>query len=201
MEIITIDELLAMAAKDKPNNYADYVLLLEHKSREIFLEEVDSESCKEIFKKIVAFNREDLGKSIHERTPIKIFINSPGGDVTDGYALMDAIAMSKTPVHTIGIGIAYSMGAMILLAGHKRIMFPKASLMLHEGSASLFGDATKVKDTMKFYEKQLKIAENFILQKSKISSELYEQKQANDWYLTAEEALELGLVDELATSL
>ena len=160
---------------------------------------MDNESAREFVNLIVEFNKDDEGIPVDKRQPITIYINSCGGTVQDGYAIIDAIALSKTPVHTVGLS-AYSMGALVLLAGHKRAMYPSGSVMFHEGSASIFGDAGKVKDTMRFYEKQLEIAKQMMFTRTKITPELYEKKEDNDWYLTAQEALELGVVDELATN-
>ena len=200
-----IDEIL----KYKPNTYDEYKLLIHHQQRELYLEDVDSDASSELVRLIIDFNREDdILEAEHdklesnvERKPIYLYINSYGGSVTDAYAIIDAIEMSKTPIYTICVGTAYSAGGIILISGHKRFMYPKASFMFHEGSAGMFGDAGKVKDTMKFYERQLKQLENFILTKTKITQELYDTKLSNDWYLTAEECLQHGIIDKVSTML
>ena len=200
-----IDEIL----KYKPNTYDEYKLLIHHQQRELYLEDVDSDASSELVRLIIDFNREDdtleaehdKVESNVERKPIYLYINSYGGSVTDAYAIIDAIEMSKTPIYTICVGTAYSAGGIILISGHKRFMYPKASFMFHEGSAGMFGDAGKVKDTMKFYERQLKQLENFILTKTKITQELYDTKLSNDWYLTAEECLQHGIIDKVSTML
>jgi len=201
-ELIPMDEFIEEVLKNtKANSFLEYKTTQRYFDRELYLEDIDEESCKTVFRFIVDFNKEDKNTPIEERKPIILFINSDGGNVIEGYALMDAIELSKTPIHTICIGKAYSMGGLIFLSGHRRIMYPKASFMLHEGSTALIGDAGKVKDTMKFYEKLLKISEEFVLKKTKISPELYEQKETNDWYITAEECLSLGITDEIAKTL
>lgn len=200
--IFPLEEVIAdIINKNKPTSLNEYRLIQRYKNRHLFLEDVDSETVKELIRFIIEFNSADEETPVEKRQPIIIYINSPGGDVVDGYALIDAIMMSKTPIHTICVGAGYSMGGMIFLAGHKRIMYPKASFMIHEGSTAMIGDATKVKDTMKFYEKLLKISEDFILTKTKIPYEVYEQKKQNDWYLCADECLALGIADEIATTL
>lgn len=202
MELIPLELIInEVVEKNKPTSLSEYRNIKRYQSRQLYLEEVDSDVVKEFIRLIIEFNSEDGNLAPEERKPITLFINSPGGDVVDGYALMDAIVMSKTPIHTICVGAAYSMGGLIFLAGHKRTMYPKASFMLHEGSTGVFGDAGKVKDTMRFYEKLLKISEKFILEKTKISPELYEQKQQNDWYLCSDECIALGIADEIATTL
>jgi len=201
MEMISIEELFQALMDAKPTTFDDYTELKKYKNRELYLEGVDSDSCKELVTLILDFNRADADIVQHMRKPILLYINSGGGNVTDGYALMDVILMSKTPVHTICIGSAYSMGGMVFLAGHKRIMYPRSSIMLHQGAAELRGDIGKLKDGMKFVDNLVKIGDDFVLERTKIPLPLYEQKQFNDWFLCASECLELGITDEIATSL
>jgi len=203
MESIDIGTLLKSILENSPTTFADFRVTKHHVQRELFLEDVDEDSCREIFRSIVDFNRDDKANfiPINERKPINIYINSCGGNVTDGFLLMDAIQMSKTPVITTCVGIAYSMGGLIFLSGHHRRMYPKSSLMIHSGSASLLGDIPKVKDTIKFIDKLSDNSKNFVLSRTKITKELYEQKESNDWYITADECLELGITDEIATTL
>lgn len=202
MSIVSLEEVIKQVFDaDKTNSLEEYRKIVRYQSRHIFLEDVDENSAREIIRLIIEFNKEDLGKKPEERKPVKIFINSLGGSMTDAYAIMDSILMSETPVYTIGVGTCYSAGGLVLMAGHKRYMYPLASFMFHEGSAGIFGDAGKVKDTMKFYETQLKQMQTFILKKTKITPELYEQKLSNDWYLTSDECLTLGITDEIATNL
>lgn len=202
---IRIEDLVNEIMKYKPSGYDEYKLLKHHTQRELFLEDVDGDASRELVRAIIDFNREDdeidAEEGETERQPIYLYINSYGGSVTDAYAIIDAIMMSKTPVHTVCVGTAYSASGIILISGHKRYMYPRASFMFHEGSAGMFGDAGKVKDTMKFYERQLKELQTFILTRTKISEELYDQKLSNDWYLTAEECLHHGIIDSVSTTL
>lgn len=198
---IRLEDLISEIMKFKPTTYDEFKLVRHHQQRELYLEDVDGDSSRELVRAIVDFNREDDENGIVERQPIYLYINSNGGFITDGYAIVDAITMSKTPVYTVCIGTAYSAGGIILISGHKRFMYPKASFMFHEGSAGMFGDAGKVKDTMKFYEKQLKQLRDFILERTKITPELYEEKLSNDWYLTAEDCLHHGIIDGVSTTL
>lgn len=202
MEQISLKELFETIMKNsKVTSFVEYKEINKYKDRVIYLEDVDEESCKEIFNLILEYNKQDSEISIENRKPIQLFINSCGGNMTDAYALIDTILMSKTPVHTVGVGVCYSAGGLILIAGHKRFMYPLGSFMFHEGSAGVFGDAGKVKDTMRFYETQLTQMKKFIMERTKIDHELYEQKLANDWYLTADECLKYGIIDQISTTL
>ena len=97
---------------------------------------------------ILRWNIEDAGKSTEERRPIKFYIMSYGGDLDYMWALVDIINMSKTPVHTINIGVAASAASLIFISGHKRIMAPNSKVIIHEGSTKVSGDAVKVMDAI-----------------------------------------------------
>lgn len=202
MQMISLEELVAVMLEElKPSSLDEYNKIKHHQVRELYLEDVDNDSSRQLVRSIIDFNREDANIPVESRKPIYIYINSYGGSVTDAYAIIDAITMSKTPVYTVCIGVAYSAGGIILMSGHKRKMYPKSSFMFHEGSAGMFGDAGKVKDTVKFYEKQLKQLKELVLTRSKITEELYSEKVDRDWYLTADECLQHGIIDEISSTL
>ena len=109
----------------------------EHKKREIFISDrISQGTVKDIIKDIFDINADDDQKEkIYkdwERTPIKLFINSYGGSVYDGLALVDVIKRSRTPVHTICIGSCMSMALWIWLAGEKRLVGELSTLMFHD---------------------------------------------------------------------
>ena len=87
---------------------------------------VETQMAVEIHKLILAWNREDKDLPVEERKPIKIMIHSLGGAVPDMNTIIDTIMLSKTPVYTYNIGMAYSAGFDILLAGDKRFCLPKS---------------------------------------------------------------------------
>lgn len=134
---------------------------------------------------------------IEERTPIKIYIDSPGGSLTATFEMINSIELSKTPVYTITTGTAYSGGFFLAIAGHKRFAYPLASFLYHEGSVSNGGDAGKFRNFSKFYEVQLKQLEKVVLNKTKITEEEYERHIKDDWWMTADEALSYGVIDEI----
>jgi ATP-dependent protease ClpP protease subunit len=104
----------------------------EHlQNRELILNQDIDESIMEKFTlQIIKWNREDLGKPINMRKPIKIYINSCGGTVADGMSFVDVIISSKTPVYTIVQAYAYSMGCLISIAGHRRFGYKSSTLLL-----------------------------------------------------------------------
>lgn len=176
----------------------------DKKNRYFYLgESVSSSSVKEIIKEIREINRhdEEQNKKVvdYKREPIEIIVSTFGGSVYDGFGLVDAITLSKTPVHTICVGKAMSMGFIILAAGHKRFITPMATPMYHQVSAMAWGELEKIKRTAEEAERLQVMYDNFILKKTNILQEKLEsvKERCLDWFLTADEAKKLGVVDEI----
>lgn len=184
-----------------PKNEFDPTALLEKfqfLDRKLYLDsEITDEIGKEFLEQIQLWNAEDdyNGLPIESRIPIQIFINSPGGDLITTFQIIDAIQCSRTPVHTIVTGSAYSGGFFIGIAGHKRYAFPHASFMFHEGSNLNYGDAHKVIQQTEFYETLLKQLKTHVLKSTTISAAVYEEHKKDDWYFTAKKALKYGVID------
>lgn len=130
---------------------------------------------------------------------IKIYVNTPGGSVTAGLAIYDAMQYVKNPVSTICVGMAASMGAVLLAAGKKgkRLALPNSEILLHQVMGGAEGQASEIEITAKHIVK-IKDKLNLILAKhtgQKLSS--IERDTDRDFYLTAEEAKQYGLIDEI----
>lgn len=133
---------------------------------------------------------------VKDRLPIKIYISSPGGSVSLGMSLIDAIQLSKTPVYTINVGMAYSMAYLILLAGHKRFALPHSTFLLHDGQNFVWDSGAKLADKVNFDTNQTeKRIREYVLSRTKISEETYDQKYRVEWYSYPEEAKENGVID------
>ena len=133
---------------------------------------------------------------------IKLYINSPGGSVTAGLAIYDTMQFIKCPVSTICIGIAASMAAIILGTGTKgkRFALPNAEIMLHQVMGGVQGQATEIEITAKHILK-IKASLNQILVKHTGQAlERIEKDTDRDFYMTAEESKQYGLIDEVITS-
>ena len=114
-----------------------------------------------------------------------------------GSVLTNVIEQSKTPIHIIALGNAASMSAIILMAGHKRMAYPFSNILLHDGSMFVGGSTSKVKDTMKYQDEKEDQIKDFILSHTKITEEKYKEKYQSEWWLTASQALEYGIIDEI----
>ena len=134
--------------------------------------------------------------------PITIYINTPGGSVHDGFTLVSVIQQLKSPTEVIVLGYAYSMGALILMAGHNnpnvtRKCYSFSTGLLHGGSQLVSGSNSAVKDYFHFYERFEKRIEDFVLSHSKITKEEYDKVDRYELYFDSDQMLELGLVDEI----
>ena len=173
----------------------------ELNNRILWVQEEIDECVLEIGKQIQMFNIMDAGIPIENRKPIKLFVFSNGGLDTCAWYIVDVIENSETPVWTINAGKAMSNGLTILLAGHKRFTYPHAVAMYHSGSAGLEGTKEQLESAQKYIKNQDRIYEKWFLEKTKISTKLFGTKKKTDWYITAQEMKELGIVDEIVGSL
>jgi len=109
--------------------------------------------------------------------------------------------MSKTPVVTVNMGNAMSAGLYILLAGHKRYTMPSAIAMLHSGNAVLGGTASQTLASAQSYKNQLDRIKNYVLDRTEIKARTLNNRKDDDWYFTAEEQLQHGIVDAVIDSI
>ncbi|HIU79250.1 MAG TPA: ATP-dependent Clp endopeptidase proteolytic subunit ClpP [Candidatus Avilachnospira avicola] len=164
------------------------------KERIIFLgEEVTDASASLVVAQLLFLESEDPGKDIN------LYINSPGGSVTAGMAIYDTMRYIKCDVSTICVGMAASMGAFLLAGGAKgkRIALPNAEIMIHQPSGGAQGQATEIQivaeQILKTKEKLNRIlAENT----GRSYEEVCRDTERDNW-LTAEEAMNYGIVDRI----
>lgn len=135
---------------------------------------------------------------VEKREPIKIYIDSVGGSITDAFTIMDSIKLSKTPIWTIGIGKVWSSGFEIFYMGDRRLCYPHANFLWHEGAIGTNSvDAHKFRNYADFYDKQLEQFKEMLLENTKISEEFFDKNRKDDVWLLADEAVELGVADEI----
>jgi ATP-dependent Clp protease protease subunit len=131
-----------------------------------------------------------------DRIPIKIWINSYGGDLQAALTTCDAINLSETPIYTINQGQAASAAALIFLAGHKRIAFPKSYLMIHEGSIGVSQiDAHKFQAMSDFYKVQRALVKKIIMEYTGMSEEDYTSHAKDDWWMDVNDAMKYNMID------
>ena len=147
---------------------------------------------------ILRYNRLDKDIPIEDRKPIILYINTPGGVVTDGYALIDTIRNSKTPVYTVNLGTCYSMGFLIFIAGKKRYSMPSATFLCHDGFAGAIDSMNKLRDRVEFETGEMcEYTKKYVLEQTKIDSETYDSNERREWYFYPDVAKELGVVTHI----
>jgi ATP-dependent Clp protease, protease subunit len=176
----------------------------EKKNRHFYLgESVTEASMKEIIKNIRELNRYDdeQEKKVvdYEREPIELIVSSYGGSVYDGFGLVDVMGLSKTPIHTVCIGKAMSVGFIILIAGHKRFMTPMATAMYHQISTGVWAELEKIKRCVKECERLEAMYDTYVLKRTNLMKEKLDdvKSRCEDWYISAEDCKKLGIVDEI----
>lgn len=180
--------------------YSDQFAFENEENRSLWLNrEIDDEALDDIVYSILRYNRLDNADNIpaNQRIPIKLYINSPGGSVSCGFSIIDAISTSMTPVYTINVGYAYSMAFVIFLAGHCRFAMPNSTFLMHDGSTGIFWDSSaKVADRINFEQNQIEArTKDFIISNTNIDSETYDDKYRTEYYFYAQEGQEIGVVD------
>lgn len=184
--------------------FSDIVELSSCLNREISIPfELDEGVASATANVIRYWNRIDDEQNINitDREPIKIYIDCYGGNLTEAFGVVDAIAASNTPVYTIVSGCAYSGAFLIAMSGHRRFCYPHASYMFHEGSGAFGGDANKFANFATFYKKQLDQMKKLIMQYTDIDEEKYHEIKHDDFWMTAEEAREYNVVDEIKVTM
>jgi ATP-dependent Clp protease protease subunit len=170
---------------------------LDPLSRIITLGDIDCITVNQIIQDIYEINAEDAKKQTVE--PIKLIINSFGGEVFSGLALIDVIDSSQTPIHTICHGTAMSMALIIYAAGHHRVASKYATFMYHEAAYEINGKVAFHKQELKETERIDKICDAYLISKTKFTQKVlqpHRDRQA-EWYFDVKTAQRYGLVDEI----
>ena len=175
-------------------SYDIYSRLL--KDRIIFLgEEVNDVSAGLIVSQLLFLEAEDPGKDI------QLYINSPGGSVTDGFSIYDTMQYIKCDVSTICMGMAASMGAFLLAAGTKgkRLALPNSDIMIHQPSGGAQGQATDILIHADHLQKTKKKLNQILADNTGQPLEIIERDTERDNFMSADEAMKYGLIDKVIT--
>lgn len=158
----------------------------------------------EIYQDILRWNKEDIDNSVkpEDAKPIRVYINSNGGSVSAVFTIIDLLLMSRTPVITIGLGKCYSSGGLLLMAGHKRLLLPNCTILIHDGQSGSYGAIGKMLDNLEFTkELEIKI-KNYILSRTSIPEEEYDKNYRRDWWIFADDAVnKYHIADKIVTDI
>ena len=162
--------------------------------RIVFLgDEVNSDTASLVIAQLLFLESEDPDKDI------SLYINSPGGSVTAGMGIYDTMQYIKCDVSTICVGMAASMGAFLLAGGAKgkRMILPNAEVMIHQPSGGAQGQATEIQITAEWILRTKKNLAKILAENCKQPFEKVMADTERDYWMSAEQALDYGLVDHI----
>ena len=170
------------------------------KNRVVWVEDIDCGTL-EIIKLILKWNAEDKDIPIENRKPIFLMLFSYGGESDTCFSLISTIKLSKTPIHTVNMGVAASAGALIFIAGKKRYAMPESKLLLHGGSGTLSGTSVQVLDNASAYAKLIDRMKTFILENTTIPKATFTKYAKNEWTIDCDDFLKYGIADVIVSDI
>lgn len=178
----------------------------EVEDRVIFInEDIKASSVSEAIIAIQRINEYDAKQEEkykkYDRKPIKLYIDSYGGEVYSGLALVNLMTSSKTPIHTYCYSKAMSMGAMIFIAGHKRYIHKNATIMIHQLLSGAFGELKNIEERVESLDELNSILFKIIRKRTNVSKKkLKEIKNLKrDWFIIGKKNIKLGIATDLIT--
>ncbi|MGB5238953.1 MAG: ATP-dependent Clp protease proteolytic subunit [Flavobacteriaceae bacterium] len=178
------------AKKSKVQETIDEKMLEE---RKVFLwGMVDDDSAKHVIDRLLYLD-------LQNNKEIQLYINSPGGYVTSGFAIYDTITSLKSPVSTICTGLAASMGSILLSVGKKgrRFIQPHARVMIHQPSGGARGQASNIEIQAKEILKTRELGADILAKNCGQSKEKIMKDFNRDYWMSAEESVAYGIVDDI----
>ena len=172
--------------------YDIFSLLL--KERIVFLgTPIDSFVANAIVAQLLFLDREDPEREI------SLYINSPGGEISAGLAIYDTMQLIRAPISTIAVGMTASMGTVLLTAGRneRRSSLPHATIHLHQPLAGVQGQAADIEIAAKEILRKRALLNELLMKHTGLSDEEIQRLNDRDFYMTAEEAVEYGIIDQV----
>lgn len=197
MPTISLEELLAML---KPKGLPDPIIYQYYnylQNRKIIVnEQIGDPLLESAILPFIEMNEDGSGK------PIEIILSTEGGDIYNGFCLVDQIEKAKVPVTIHIMAMAASMGLLIAMAGKnnpnvKTVCHPFSVGLLHSGSQYMGGTVHAVKDTFDFSQHYEDKIRKYILSHTKIDEDLYEKIERKEYWMDADEMVRLGIVDKI----
>lgn len=177
-------------------SYDIYSRLL--KDRIVFVgAEVEDQLANSVVAQLLFLSAEDPDKDIH------MYINSPGGSITAGFSIYDTMQLIKPQVNTICTGFAASFGSLLLLAGAKgkRYALPNSEIMIHQPHGGAQGQASDIAIRAKRILKSRETLVQITADRTGQTVEKVQQDMDRDYFMSAQEALEYGIIDKIITKL
>lgn len=182
--------------EEKKDNQKDVLVERMMETRTILLSgEINKELAERVIRQLVLLESKS-------EEPIKIFIDSPGGDADAGYAIFDMMRFIKPEVYTVGMGLVASAGALVLLASpqDRRIALPNSHYLIHQPLSGIRGVATEIEIHAREIEKTREKINRLISEETGQDYEKVVKDTDRDFWMNAEEAKDYGLVSKIVSS-
>ena len=195
-EVVAGSMEMAAVSVDMANEWIDI------ESRRLFIDrEITETILGYVGYYITRWNEEDSAAEAmdpeYRRPVVRMYINSPGGDLLATMVVCDIMQSSTTPINTYGQACSFSAAGLLLMSGHRRFAWRHSAFLYHAGSMELGGSLTSVHDTMSFYKKYFESVREYVLEITNIDAEEYERRYREEWYMTAKDMLHYGIIDEI----
>ncbi len=187
-----------MAENEEEKKQDDSIQAKFLKTRTVLVSGViDKKLADQVIKQLLMLDADN------QEEPIKIFINSPGGDADAGFAIFDMIRFVRAPVKTIAVGLAASAGSIILLASPKgeRYCTPNVRILIHQPSSGFQGDATDVGIQAREIIRLKERGNRLIAEETGQPFDRVAKDTERDKWMYADEAREYGMVDKIVSSI
>jgi ATP-dependent Clp protease protease subunit len=197
---IDLDDLVDVMVnnvKEDIKNFDDVINISGSVNRELLIGEITDGLGASVDAYIRYWNQQDRDIPAEDRKPIKLYIDSCGGSLSDTFTIIDSIKLSMTPVIGICTGAAYSGGFFILIACDKRIGYPHSTYLFHEGATGNQGTSGQFENYTAFYKKLLEKLKKHVIENTSIDENEYKIIKREDIWYDAEEALEKKIIDEI----
>lgn len=160
----------------------------------IFNQTVDSSIVESVILPLQEFERDESNE------PVKLILSTPGGSVSDSLVLCNIIDNYKKPLEIVVLGYACSMGTIILCSGNKnpnvtKYCYPFTYALFHAGYSGAFGESLSVRDQVDFNTMIDRKIKDYVISNTNITEEEYASNERRQWYLTATDLKEKGLID------
>jgi len=164
----------------------------------VFNRSVDESLIEDMILYILKWNRDDKDVPKEKRKPITILIHSPGGEVFSGNAFVNVLLASETPTRAVGIGIVASAAFDIFLACDERICWSRSIFLIHDGALDISTSSKKMRDVVTFFtESMVQKDKDFILSRTNMDEDFYNDIYGEEFYFYADKAKEYGVVHKI----
>lgn len=195
-----MDEVISLLSSDNGSggDWVDEIVRENLQNRILILNDgIEDYILEEYILYILKWNKEDKHIPVEDRKKIKLYLNSKGGDSFSANMLIDVIMLSKTPIIGIAFDMVASAAYYILLACHERLAFPSSTILQHDGQISIASSAKKAKNIMDYMDEFDDRTKSFVLSRTNMSSEFYDETYDLEFYMGAEKAKELGVIHKI----